>query len=254
MSVIKSFFIAFSIYSKVPVPQFVWKDEDMRYTLCFFPWVGLLIGALVWGWMHLCVWLGIGKICTLLIGTAIPLLVTGGFHIDGYMDMMDAIHSYQPREKKLEIMKDAHIGAFAVIMLVLYYLIYIAAFSEIKDSSALAVFCFGFYLSRILSGIGVVTFRSAKAEGLLYTFANTAQESIVKISLYGQLILCVGIMGWISWKTQLIVVGMALLAFVYYRYRSYREFGGITGDTAGYFVSVCEAGMAVVSAISCLIK
>ena len=44
MSVIKSFFIAFSIYSKIPVPQFAWKEEDMRYTLCFFPWVGAVIG------------------------------------------------------------------------------------------------------------------------------------------------------------------------------------------------------------------
>ena len=50
MSVIKSFFIAFSIYSKIPVPQFAWKEEDMRYTLCFFPWVGAVIGLcfLLW--------------------------------------------------------------------------------------------------------------------------------------------------------------------------------------------------------------
>ena len=40
MRIIKSFFIAFSMYSKIPMPQFQWKDEDMRYALCFFPWVG----------------------------------------------------------------------------------------------------------------------------------------------------------------------------------------------------------------------
>lgn len=36
MRIIKSFFIAFSMYSKIPMPQFQWKDEDMRYALCFF--------------------------------------------------------------------------------------------------------------------------------------------------------------------------------------------------------------------------
>ena len=37
MRIIKSFFIAFSMYSKIPMPPFEWKDEDMRYALCFFP-------------------------------------------------------------------------------------------------------------------------------------------------------------------------------------------------------------------------
>ena len=45
------------------------------------------------------------------------MAVTGGFHIDGFMDTMDAFHSYKPREEKLAILKDSHIGAFAVIML-----------------------------------------------------------------------------------------------------------------------------------------
>ena len=39
------------------------------------------------------------------------------FHIDGFMDTMDAFHSYKPREEKLTILKDSHMGAFAVIML-----------------------------------------------------------------------------------------------------------------------------------------
>ena len=50
MRIIKSFFIAFSMYSKIPMPQFQWKDEDMRYALCFFPWVGAVIGALWYLW------------------------------------------------------------------------------------------------------------------------------------------------------------------------------------------------------------
>ena len=106
MSVIKSFFISFSIYSKIPMPQFEWKKEDMRYTLIFFPWVGAVIGALLYGWMRLCIYLGLNSWCMYLIGTAIPLIVTGGFHLDGYMDTMDAFRSYKPKETKLEILKN----------------------------------------------------------------------------------------------------------------------------------------------------
>ena len=59
--------------------------------------------------------------------------------MDGYMDTMDAFHSYQPKERKLEILKDSHIGAFAVIMLAVYGLIYMGAFSEITDKNILQV-------------------------------------------------------------------------------------------------------------------
>lgn len=73
-----------------------------------------------------------------------PLIITGGFHVDGFMDTMDALHSYQPRERKLEILKDSHIGAFSVIKLAEFGLIYVAALSQIVDYRALEVFCCGF--------------------------------------------------------------------------------------------------------------
>ncbi len=93
MKIIKGFVIAFSIYSKIPVPQFDWKEEDMQYHLCFFPLIGLIIGALEAGWFFLGNAVEISHLCKTLIAVAIPLLVTGGFHKDGFMDTMDAFHS-----------------------------------------------------------------------------------------------------------------------------------------------------------------
>lgn len=82
--------------------------------------------------------------------------------MDGFMDTMDAFHSYQDKEKKLAILKDPHIGAFSVLMLVLYYLIYGAAYAELTELSAILVVGIGFALSRSLSGIGVVSLKAAK--------------------------------------------------------------------------------------------
>ncbi len=248
MSVIKSFFIAFSIYSAIPVPQFEWTDKDMRYTLCFFPLVGTVIGLLLYGWAWLCIYFGIGQLAYVLVGTAIPLAVSGGFHVDGFMDTMDAFHSYKDRERKLEILKDSHVGAFAVIMLVLYYLVYISAFSEISTFTALKIFCLGFTMSRALSGLGVVFFPSAKKDGLLFYFAGSAHEKVVKAVLLAELFLCVALMVSISFGTGILVTAAALGVFWYYRWRTKRELSGITGDTAGYFVTVCEAAMAVAAA------
>ena len=232
MHILKSMIIAFSIYSRIPVPQFEWKEEDMKYMLCFFP----------------CIMFDIGKICYTLVGAAIPLMITGGFHVDGFMDTMDAFHSLQPREKKLEILKDSHIGAFAVIMLAIYGIIYIGAFSEVADRNLLKIVCGGFFLARCLSGISVVSFPSARKDGMLYLFSSSSQKVIVKWSLYLQGIACICFMLRQSLYAGFLVVAAAFLAFLYYYYRTKKEIGGITGDTAGYFVLICEAGMMIVAA------
>ena len=157
MKLLKAMVIAFSIYSKIPVPQFEWKEEDMEYMMCFFPWIGGVIGLFFYGWTVLCEKLVIGNVCYALIAAAIPLMISGGFHVDGYMDTMDAFHSYQSREKKLEILKDSHIGAFAAIMLALYYMIDIAAISEIHTRKAVSALAAVFFLTRCFSGIAVMT-------------------------------------------------------------------------------------------------
>lgn len=249
MKIIKSIIIAFSMYSKIPMPQFEWGDEDMKYMLCFFPWIGAVIGGSVYLWSALCDKLAVGGLCDTLIGVLLPVVITGGFHMDGYMDTMDAFHSYQPRERKLEILKDSHIGAFAVIMLAVYGLLYISAFSEIQDKDLLRIVCAGFFLARALSGIGVVSFPSAKNNGLLFWFSSNAQKNIVRGVLYLQVLICICFMLWQSLLAGAMIIVSAFGAFLYYYYRSKKELGGITGDTAGYFVLICECSMMVSAAM-----
>jgi len=247
MTFIKSAVIAFSMYSKIPMPQFTWQEKEMKYALCFFPWVGAVIGVLTWGWWKLCESFGIGVFARTAIGTALPLIITGGFHVDGFMDTMDAFHSYQERERKLEILKDSHIGAFSVICLLLYYLIYAGAYSEVEIAGA-PLLAAGFFVSRALSGIGVVSIPSAKKSGLLYMFSSRAHERVVKTALYVQLLLAAVFMMVYSLPAGGLTILGAVLTYVYYRHRSLKELGGITGDTAGYFLTLCEGVMVVVIA------
>lgn len=245
MQALKSFFIAFSLYSRIPVPQFTWKEEEMKYVFCFFPWVGALIGGCLYIWLYLCDRYQVGSLCRIMTGAAIPLLLTGGFHADGFMDTMDAIHSYQPRERKLEILKDSHIGAFAVITLASYGLVVIGALSEIGRSEGQKIICSGFFLSRCLSGISAVSFPLAKKDGMLFLFAGRSHKRIVKGSLYLQGAACIGLMVYWHFLTGLAAAGTAIGALAYYFYRSRKEFGGVTGDTAGWFVLFCEGCMIV---------
>ncbi len=115
MRVIRSLCIAFSTYSRIPVPQVAWTDENRKYSMCFFPLIGAVIGLLLWGWLALCDALGFGALLRGAVGALLPILVTGGIHMDGFMDTSDALASWQSPEKRLEILKDSHVGAFAVL-------------------------------------------------------------------------------------------------------------------------------------------
>lgn len=248
MQILKSFFIAVSMYSNIPVPQFTWKKEDMKYIFCFLPWIGAIIAYCVYVWNNICDSWEIGIFCRTVVDLIIPIFLTGGFHVDGFMDTMDAFHSYQQKDRKLEILKDSHIGAFAVIMLALYGCIYLAAFSEIKKKVLLKIICCGFFLSRCLCGISAISFPLAKKEGTLSFFADSSKRNIVKLFLYLQSIACIGIMCFLSWYAIIVIIA-ALFSFVYYYYRSKKELGGVTGDTSGYFILLCEACMIIAASI-----
>ncbi len=64
--------------------------------------------------------------------TLIPVFVSGGIHLDGFMDTMDALGSWGDKEKKLEILKDSHNGAFAVIGICCYFTVSLGVWSEIR--------------------------------------------------------------------------------------------------------------------------
>lgn len=247
---ITSFVAAFSTYSKIPMPRFMWDSSDMKYQLCFFPLVGACIGGVEWLWYLLSGYLHIGMPAFLLLAASIPLIVTGGFHLDGFMDTMDALHSYQTRERKLEILKDPHIGAFSVISLMGFFLLYSAFLSEVKGQKAFLIVSMGFVLSRVLAGISILTFQKAKKEGMLQVAAHTAQKKVVLSFLIVELLLTMAAMLYISVGYGIAAILAAGFVLLYYRWMSYRQFGGITGDLAGFFVTVSELFIAMAVSIT----
>lgn len=240
---------AFSVYSRIPVPSFTWKDEEMKYMLCFFPWVGAVLGVCLYLWRWICAAADIGEIGYVCIGTALPVILTGGIHADGYMDTMDARHSYQPRERKLEIMKDPHVGAFGILMLGVYGLLYAGALSVVNRPELFALVCCSFFFSRCLSGIGVVTLPAAKQEGMLRTAAERAQKIQVRNWLFVQAGGCMLLMLWLSPGNGMVLTAAAGLTFAWYARWTGRELQGTTGDTAGCFLMVCERNILLAAAL-----
>lgn len=246
MNVLKSIAIAFSMYSRIPMPVFEWKKENMRYSICFFPLVGLAISfaiSLLYYLFEAHFEMVPDAAKTLFI-LAVPIIISGGIHLDGYMDTSDALSSYRDMEKRLEILKDPHIGAFAVIRLLLYGCIFFATTLTIISANAGSYMFFAwgliFFYSRILSGIAVVSFKCAKCNGTLYTFAEGAEKARCRVLLIIEAIICTLFMIYFGKIAGVMETIASLLVFVYYHRMANDKFGGITGDLAGYFVCICE--------------
>lgn len=242
MSIINSFFIALSMYSRIPVPRVDWEKENMRYAMCFFPMIGVVIGAV----MYLAGWLldktSVGGLFRGVVFTLIPIMITGGIHMDGFMDTMDALGSWGDREKKLEILKDSHAGAFAILGMGCYLMWSMAVWSELP-AEVLRVCCVSFVLSRALSGFSVVTFPAARNSGLLKMFQDGAQKKVVRITMCLYVAAAVIMMAVMNARAMTGAVTGVMIAFLYYIVVSRKQFGGVTGDLAGFFLETAELAM-----------
>jgi adenosylcobinamide-GDP ribazoletransferase len=248
---LESFIIAFSMYSQIPMPNIKWSEKGMRYSMCFFPLVGAVTGFISVLVFKLCGLLDVGNILTAALLTVLPVLINGGIHMDGFIDTIDAKHSYKSKEEKLEILKDPHTGAFAVIYACVYFVLVFGLFGEIsRDMTADTILypAAGYFLSRILSAFSVVTFPKAKKDGSVAAFADAAERN-VRIVLIIEFLMCMAIYLYLSPLMGSLCVFTALIILGYYYIMSKRVFGGITGDIAGYFVQLCELGILAVSVI-----
>lgn len=244
MHLMKSCLIAFSMYSRIPMPRTEWQEEDMRYVMCFFPLIGLAIGLVLCGWVWLAGRLQIGVALFSGVATALPVLITGGIHLDGFCDTLDALSSRQPQERKLEILKDSNSGAFAVIGCGLYFLLTFCFWMEWYPQGRYTwMLALGFVLSRTLSGLSVVRFPCAKNSGLLAMFSHAAAKKRTAWVLVGYFLLCGGAMLLFGTFVGAVALLLALGVFGYYHHVSCKEFGGTTGDVAGWFLQSCELAL-----------
>lgn len=240
---LKSLISAFLMYSRIPMPQIEWKEENRRYALGLFPLIGAVIGGLLVLWRIICDRLAIGQLLFAVVAVFLPILITGGIHADGFCDVNDARASYADQEKRLSIMSDPHIGSFAVIRICIYLLLQTGLMSQLISVRQTLLIACGYVLSRSLSGFSAVTFKCAKRDGSLQSFVKPSHRTVTvimtciwAISAYCAMLIC-------NYTQGIAAASASFLVFLYYRYIAYHDFGGITGDLCGWFLQLCEIWM-----------
>lgn len=241
MWILRSLVISFSMFSRLPMPRVEWTDRGMRWMMAFFPLVGAVVGAAVFLWSHLAGLLSFGPLLRGAGFALLPLIITGGIHLDGFCDTVDALASNGPPEKKRAILDDPHAGAFAAIWVAAYLLGFAAFGSELGgELRTVGVFALTFVLSRCFSGLAVVSFPCAAGSSLARTFADGAAKRATGVILSCAAVLTMAAMLWLEGAVGAAAAAAALAVFGVYRFWLIGKFGGLSGDLAGWFVQVCE--------------
>lgn len=241
---------AFSMYSKIPMPQINWNDKNMRYSFVFFPFVGAVIALVIAALIGISNYWNFSPAFFAALAVFLTVLISGGIHFDGYCDTIDALNSHKDKDEKLRILKDPNAGAFAVIYTAALLLLQFGAWYEIFLSQRLVFLVFvAFFLSRSLAALAIVSFPCARTTGLASVFADYASKKTVRIIICVFIILCVLGMFYVAVFGAIVAVLFTLISFSCFYRMTNKEFGGITGDLAGFYIVIYETGILVIAAI-----
>lgn len=240
MEILKAICIAFSTYSIIPMPQLEWNEKSSHYAICFLPAIGLVTGTILLLWYNICTLLKIGQALFAAIATALPILVSGGIHMDGFCDTVDALASHQPRKRSLEILTDPHIGAFAVIYAIIHMLISFGAYTELHDIRSAGILSLGFVLSRGLCVLSILLLPNAHGSGMLSAFTKNMTRRAVWLAATVSLSLSATGMLMLDILTGGISILLCIGWFFIYRTMMMQRFSGVTGDTSGFFIQITE--------------
>lgn len=84
-----------------------------------WPLVGAVVGVLAAVAGAVALWLGLPSMVTAGIVLVVQVIVTGAMHEDGLADSADGLWGGWDKTRRLEIMKDSHIGTYGVLALIL---------------------------------------------------------------------------------------------------------------------------------------
>ena len=250
IDILKSMAITFAMYSKLPVRSFNWEKENMKYCLLFLPMVGLVEGIFLIIFSIFFYKLKVNHILVAAFLTVLPILYTGGIHMDGFLDTMDALGSNQDKQKKLAILKDSNSGAFAISGGLVYILLYFAAMLSLNNITKIYILAISYILIRAYSALSLIVFKNARGSGLAFAFSDNSLIYTNRVVLLIFIVISSVAMIIVNVNYGLLCVIATYLVFLYYRVKSFEEFGGITGDLAGYFLQLAELVVVLVLALA----
>ncbi|MGE4315222.1 adenosylcobinamide-GDP ribazoletransferase [Acinetobacter sp.] len=230
------FFIALQFLTTFPVQlkQMPSKQQNAQ-SLLFYPVIGLIIGLILFALAHL-----LQAIPVILLSSLILVLwiwLTGGLHLDGLADTADAwVGGFGDAERTLSIMKDPSCGPIGVLSLIILCLLKWSALYILLQQHLYSALILFPLLGRLAPLFLFLTTPYVREKGL----GTSIAECIPKNAAVIVCVLC--LLASVYWGWSGILSAISFIATVLYlRFKFIQRIGGITGDTVGASIEICEA-------------
>ncbi|OYY95510.1 MAG: adenosylcobinamide-GDP ribazoletransferase [Hydrogenophilales bacterium 28-61-23] len=227
--------LAVQFLTRLPTPRVRdFQADDLARAAIWFPLVGLLVGALVASALFLGArvdpWLGA------LLGLLVWVWVTGALHLDGLADLADALGAAHGDKKRLlDVLADPHVGAFGVVALVLQLLAKLVLLMLLASAPSRAELFWAVLLIPAWARLGTLVWARLPSikPGLGERFAWRCPTA--GIALWGTVLLpaC-------ALYPALLAAPPLILAWRVYLLR---RLGGMSGDALGAGVEWLESGL-----------
>jgi adenosylcobinamide-GDP ribazoletransferase len=235
----KSFLLALQFLTIIPIKFKHINEKLMAQSMIYFPCVGFLLGLVLAGINCLLLLLNFPRLSIDIILVVMLIFLTGGIHLDGLADTIDAILSGRKSDEMLKIMRDPHIGAMGVLGIISIILLKISLLYSIGEALkpiSLILMC---SLSRWSLVFAMFSFPYAREEGKAKVFIQGINPKIFILSTSLTLFLVFA-----SWKFKglLILFIAAISSYITARFIN-KKISGITGDTLGMINEITEASV-----------
>jgi adenosylcobinamide-GDP ribazoletransferase len=232
--------MSLGMFCSIPLPFYIWNEKYTAVMIACFPLVGIVIGTVWWLVAVLLSFLNLPMILTAAALTIVPFLVTGFIHLDGYMDTNDALLSRRPMEDRLRILVDPRVGAFAVAMLCVLFLLQFSAMYVVAEGGRYLVLLIAIsVISRSCSVFSIFVMPNmpqCNYTPMLKESAGLSHKIFVVIVGVAAIVgsyLYAGFLG-------LIVSAAVVLGHTAAIVRAFKGFNGISGDLLGYAIAISE--------------
>ena len=244
----RAFMMSVTMFTAIPCPFHKWDEASRPLMTLFLPFVGAIIGGL---WTLTAWLLRLTQLPELVCGIvlcAFPFILTGGIHTDGFLDTVDAVKSWRDVEERRRILKDPHVGSFAVIAACLLILAQFALFASAKDTANIFTLVLIPVVSRTVAAICVTVLRPLSVSEYSGAYRKGVKKSHV-VFLFVVLAVSVALgfvfLSWYGFAAIAVIAGYLL-----YLLRGFRSLNGMSGDISGYALTFGElCGIAVYALI-----
>lgn len=230
------FFIALQFLTTFPIQlKGMPSKQQNGQSLLFYPLIGLMIGAILFAIVTLLHALPVILLSSLIL--VVWIWLTGGLHLDGLADTADAwVGGFGDKERTLKIMKDPSCGPTGVLSLIILCLIKWSALYVLLEKQLYSALILFPILGRLAPLFLFLTTRYVREKGLGSSIAEFIPKTSAVI-VFAVCLVASAYFAWVGILTAIIFIG----TLIYLRYKFIQRIGGITGDTVGASIEICEA-------------